>query len=153
MSLSLKRAVCPQRARVSGAIFNGFSVKSGAGKAHSLDCVRPAAFTAIGVFQAVFGRFRGFRYRPVNAFRTKHVILLCCVAISGCATGHTVPAVVKVPVAVPCLPAELPAKPETRTETEILAMDDFAATLTTWTERLELRAWAEKASALLSACR
>ena len=73
--------------------------------------------------------------------------------LAGCATVPTVPAVVKVPVAVRCLPADVPAKPETRPEAELLAMDDYAATLTAWTERLLLKAYSEKAEAIIAGCR
>ncbi len=48
---------------------------------------------------------------------------------------------------------EAPEKPQTATEAEILAMSDWAATLTVWTERLDLKAYAAKADALLQACR
>lgn len=78
--------------------------------------------------------------------------ILLCAMLTGCATGPTVPTVVRVPVPTPCLSAPPPAIPATTPEAEILAMSDYAATLLTWTERLELRAWAEKAEAMLIAC-
>ena len=77
---------------------------------------------------------------------------LVCLLLSGCVLGPTVPAVVQVPVPVSCV-KEAPQKPETRAEAEILAMDDFAATLTTWTERLLLKAYAAKAEAVIAGCR
>ena len=80
-------------------------------------------------------------------------LLLAAAILSGCAAGPAVPAVVKVPVPVRCLPADVPAKPETRPEAEILAMDEYAATLTTWTERLLLKAYAAKAEAVIAGCR
>ena len=43
--------------------------------------------------------------------------------------------------------------PQTASEAEILAMSDYAATLTVYTERLLLKAWGAKAEALLQACR
>jgi len=80
--------------------------------------------------------------------------ILCCVAIlAGCAGQPQIPTVTKVPVPVPCLKEEPPAKPATTDEKAILAMTDYAATLTTWTERLLLKAYAEKADALLQACK
>ena len=70
-------------------------------------------------------------------------------ALAGCAT--TAPTV-KIPVAVSCV-KEAPTKPDTTDESAIKEMDDFAATLTTWTERLTLKAYAEKADAVIQACR
>lgn len=75
-------------------------------------------------------------------------VILCCAAIlAGCASDPA-----KIPVAVSCV-KEAPAKPQTTPEGEILAMSDWAATLTTWTERLLLKAYAEKADAALQACK
>jgi len=87
-----------------------------------------------------------------SANRMKSSCFLMIAALAGCATGPTVPAVVKVPVPVSCVKAA-PVAPETRHEAEILAMDDYAATLTTWTERLLLKAYAAKAEAVIAACK
>ena len=73
--------------------------------------------------------------------------------LAGCSTAPKLPERVLVPVATSCLSAPPPEVPTLRSEAEILAMDDYAATLVTWAERLELRAWAEKAEALLLGCR
>ena len=43
--------------------------------------------------------------------------------------------------------------PQTATEGEIIAMSEYAATLTVWTERLMLKAYAAKAEAVIQACR
>ena len=76
-------------------------------------------------------------------------LILCCAAlISGCATLDA-----KVAVPVSCLKSDPPAMPQTASEAEILAMSDYAATLTVYTERLLLKAWGAKADALLQACR
>jgi hypothetical protein len=48
---------------------------------------------------------------------------------------------------------DAPEKPTTVAEAEILRMDDYAATLTAWTERLALKSYAEKAEAVIAACR
>lgn len=80
-------------------------------------------------------------------------MILCCAAISGCATFGSVPPAVSVPVAVSCLKEPPPAVPATTDEAALLAMDDYAATLTAWTERLLLKAYSAKADALLQACR
>lgn len=76
--------------------------------------------------------------------RVKKVALLCCTALLGCVGPQA--------VSVSCV-MEVPEKPQTRQEAEILAMDDYAATLTTWTERLLLKSYAEKAEAVIQACR
>lgn len=75
------------------------------------------------------------------------VALLITMALVGCASLEA-----KIPVAVSCV-KEAPAKPKTSSEAEIMAMSDYAATLTTWTERLLLKAYAEKADAVIEACR
>ena len=76
----------------------------------------------------------------------KHVIL--ALLLTGCATAPTA----RIPVAVSCV-KEAPTKPATTDEADIKTMDDFAATLTVWTERLTLKAYAEKAEAVIQACR
>lgn len=74
--------------------------------------------------------------------------LICCAAIlAGCATDTA-----KVPVGISCV-KEAPEKPATQPEAAILAMPDYAATLTTWTERLLLKSYAEKAEAVIAGCR
>lgn len=81
-------------------------------------------------------------------------LILCCAAIlAGCATDPVIPTVTLVPTPVSCLSAPPPEKPQTVPETEILAMTDYSATLVTYTERLLLKAWAEKAEALLAGCK
>lgn len=82
-------------------------------------------------------------------------LILCCAALwlTGCATGPTVPSVVRVPVPTPCLSAPPPERPQTHSEAEILAMTEYEATIITWVERLQLLAYGEKAEALLLACR
>lgn len=59
----------------------------------------------------------------------------------------------KVPVPVSCIKGEPPGKPATLTEVEILAMSDYSATITVYAERLELKAYAEKAEAIIQACK
>lgn len=76
-------------------------------------------------------------------------VILCCAAIlAGCATAPTA----SIPVAVSCVTEPL-QKPVTVEETALLAMDEYAATLTVWAERLSLKAYAEKADAVIQACR
>ncbi len=75
--------------------------------------------------------------------------LICCIALAGCAQAPTA----NIPVGVSCIKGDPPAKPATTDEAALLALDDYAATLTTWTERLTLKAYAEKADAVIQACR
>ena len=77
---------------------------------------------------------------------------LACLLLAGCATTATVPTETKIPVAVSCV-KNAPQKPATTDEKALMAMDDYAATLTTWTERLLLKSYAEKAEAVIIACR
>ena len=78
--------------------------------------------------------------------------LLACLLLAGCPSNPTVPDKVLVPVIKSCV-KEAPKKPATTDEKVLLAMDDYAATLSTWTERLLLKAYAEKADAVIQACK
>lgn len=79
--------------------------------------------------------------------------LLICLMLAGCGTtGAPVPEKTLVPVIKTCV-ENPPVKPATTDEKALLAMDDYAATLTTWTERLLLKSYAEKADASLQACK
>ena len=72
--------------------------------------------------------------------------IICCAAIlTGCATTPSA-------VSVSCV-REAPEKPQTTDEADILKMDDYSATLTVWTERLLLKAYSEKAEAIITVCR
>ena len=89
------------------------------------------------------------RYENHALIRKAKIFFLCVIAIlSGCATLDA-----RVSVPVSCLKSEPPAMPQTVSEAELLAMNDYAATLTAYTERLELKAFSLKAKALLDACR
>ena len=50
--------------------------------------------------------------------------LLACLLLTGCVHGQTVPAVVKVPVAVSCLPDVLPAKPAVLPNSDLAKLGD-----------------------------
>ena len=86
-------------------------------------------------------RFQSFGYRALFSG------LIGMAYLTGCATLDA-----KVAIPVSCI-KDAPAVPQTASEAEILAMSEYAATLTTWTERLELKAYAAKAEAVISACR
>jgi hypothetical protein len=70
--------------------------------------------------------------------------------LSGCAS---LPAFLKIPVPVPCLKGDPPAKPVTMDEAAILKLDEYAATITVYYERLALKGYAEKAESVISACK
>ena len=80
------------------------------------------------------------------------ILFVVLQVLTGCSTAPKLPERVLVPVPVACV-KEAPAVPTLRSEAEILAMDDYAATIVTYGERLELRAYAEKASVLIAACK
>ena len=75
------------------------------------------------------------------------MILLCTALLGGCATLDA-----KVAIPVSCI-KDAPAVPQITDETALLAMDEFSATLTVWTERLLLKAYSAKASAVIEACK
>jgi hypothetical protein len=77
----------------------------------------------------------------------KPLCVALLVALAGCAQQPSVS--VAVPVA--CIEA-LPARPQVRTEAELLAMDRYARTLATWADRLTLDAYARELEALLAGC-
>jgi len=91
--------------------------------------------------------------RPWRLVYGLAALWLIGIILIGCTSAPTVPERVLVPTPVPCLSAPPPAPPETRSEAEILSMDDYAATMQAWIERLSLKAYAAKADALLQACR
>lgn len=72
--------------------------------------------------------------------------LLIAMLLAGCAIEP------KMPIAVSCV-KQVPVVPQTTDETALKAMDDYAATLTTWTERLLLKAYSLKADAVIQACK
>lgn len=78
--------------------------------------------------------------------------ILLVLLLAGCATEPAIPKVTLVPVPVSCV-KEAPTKPATTPEAALLAMTDYAVTLTTWTERLLLKAYAEKAEAVILGCK
>ncbi len=97
----------------------------------------------------------GFSIRPGHethpAWLHASAPLLFCL-ISACSSNPSVPERVEIPVLKSCV-KEAPVMPQTTDETAIKAMDDYAATLVTWTERLLLKAYALKAEAVIGACK
>lgn len=75
-------------------------------------------------------------------------LLLLTLLLAGCATGPKA----DIPIATSCV-KQAPEKPATKSEPELLAMTEYAATITVWSERLLLKGYAEKAEAVISACK
>ena len=73
--------------------------------------------------------------------------------LAGCSTAPKLPERVLVPTPVSCLSAPPPEVPALTDESALLTMSEYEATIRTWLERLDLRAYAEKAAALLLACK
>lgn len=77
--------------------------------------------------------------------------------LSGCATdretGAAPPATASVPVAVSCLPADLPTAPALTSNADLLALTPRARYLRIASEREALQAWRARVEPLLSACR
>jgi len=75
----------------------------------------------------------------------------------GCAGQPVQPRIetveVKVPVTVPCLPAELPKRPAIADKAALLAMGDYDLVLELAAERDELLAYSGQLEAVVKACR
>ena len=154
MTLFREWTVGPKGARKAGAVSD--SLPFVAHTCHALSLYRPpwACRPRKRFSEQFLGRFRGFGNYLFYPFRSFHAHLLCCAALlAGCTTAPTVPEVVRVPVPISCIQGEPPAKPETASEAEILAMDEFAATISVWTERLMLKSYALRAEAVILGCR
>ena len=72
--------------------------------------------------------------------------------LSACDTMPSIPQTVRVPVPVSCV-KQAPERPQVTPTANLLAMDEYSATLTLFIERGELAVYAEKASAILESCR
>lgn len=77
--------------------------------------------------------------------------------LTGCATerqtGAAPPEKVDVPIAVSCLPADLPAAPTLTTNAELLTLTPRARYLRIAGEREALEAWRARVEPALQACR
>ena len=79
---------------------------------------------------------------------------LLIVMLSGCATPiPPPPQIVNVPVPVSCLPAVLPQRPKTATDTELAALDDYKFPLAIFLDRRLLLDYSAELEAVLLACR
>lgn len=83
------------------------------------------------------------------------IALVATLPLAGCGTLRdiVVPKEVKVPVPVPCIdPADVPKRPATRTEADLLAMDPYRRTLAAWSDLKRLEAYAGELEAVVHAC-
>lgn len=86
--------------------------------------------------------------------------MLCCAAIlllAGCATergtGAAPPERAEVPIAVSCLPEDLPAPPVLTSNAELLTLTPRARYLRIAGEREALESWRARVEPMLAACR
>lgn len=93
-----------------------------------------------------------------NDYRTRtnaKSMVVCLVAtLAGCASP--LPEVVRVPVPVACIQGMVPEKPQTISHEallEIARTDEYGATLQVFVDWLALKAYAERAAALIEGCR
>lgn len=85
------------------------------------------------------------------------LLLAAAVGLSACQSVPEQPRVrtveVKVPVAVPCLPPELPKRPAIAAPAALRALDDYDLVLELAAERDELIGYTAELEAVLKACR
>lgn len=71
--------------------------------------------------------------------------------LSACASP--LPSTVSVPVAVGCLPPDVPELPSVSTNDALVALSDYELVLRIASERLDLIAYSRAASVIIEACR
>jgi hypothetical protein len=87
----------------------------------------------------------------IRTGRSSHLIsIIACLALLGCAS---VPQSVSVPVAVSCIPQEIPGQPSISTDQTLAAMSDYELVLRIAAERLELLAYVKQVQPILEACK
>ena len=79
----------------------------------------------------------------------KFLLILCCIAMQGCAAISSA----LLPTPVRCAPKDAPAKPQTLPDSLLAKMDDYHLALLIQHERLVLIDYAGKADAIIQACR
>lgn len=83
----------------------------------------------------------------------KAVAAACLALLAGCQSMPGMPTTVDVPVAVSCLPAVMPPRPEVFTDAELLKMDDFRLVIALRQNAARLGDYLSELEALLRACR
>jgi hypothetical protein len=86
----------------------------------------------------------------VSASARSYCFAVLVFMLSSCAS---LPTTAQVPVAMRCLPDEIPTAPQTLDNQELAALSDYALVLRIASERLELLAYSKQAEAIISACR
>jgi hypothetical protein len=90
--------------------------------------------------------------------RTLQLLLLggpvaIAAALAACAPVVRVPERVAVEVPVPCVrAADVPARPQTRSEADLMAMDRYRRTLAAWSDLKQLEAYAGELEAIAAGC-
>jgi hypothetical protein len=80
-------------------------------------------------------------------------VLLACGALAACSSAVKVPERVNVEVPVPCVkPADVPARPQLRSESDLMAMDRYRRTLALWSDWLKLQIYTAKLEAIATGC-
>jgi hypothetical protein len=81
------------------------------------------------------------------------IAIAAAVVLASCAHTVTVPERVSVEVPVPCIPpADVPQRPQLRTETDLMNMPRGERTLATWSERAKLEAYSIELEAIAQGC-
>lgn len=83
--------------------------------------------------------------------KTVRALIFGAVLSTGCASP--LPQSVSVPVALSCVPADIPSPPQVGSASELAAMGDYELVLRIAAERLDLIAYSRAASAIIDACR
>ena len=78
------------------------------------------------------------------------VLILSVLLVSGC-SKLVVPETVEVPIPVPCVKS-LPDKPNFKSDTELVELDDYSLVIALASERLVYRSYSEKLEVLLMGC-
>lgn len=74
-------------------------------------------------------------------------------ALAACAPVVRVPERVSVEVPVPCVRLEdVPARPQVRSEADLMAMDRYRRTLAAWSDLKQLEAYAGELEAIAAGC-
>lgn len=89
---------------------------------------------------------RGTMTRPL-------LLLLCGLAVVALAGCTTIPEQVNVRIPVACIdPADLPQKPDVRSEADLLNMPRGLRTIATWADLWKLHIYAAELEALVEGC-
>jgi hypothetical protein len=75
------------------------------------------------------------------------------VAIASCATDVQIPEKVTVEVPVACVkPEDVPARPQIRSESDLMNMPRGLRTIAAWSDKVKLEAYAAELAAIVTGC-